>query len=280
MTKMGTIARKDISDASRSRLLWGAVSLMVLVLVLAWNDSGALLERAENNPILYAINPFGMFVPFVAIVLGYKSIVGERTSGRIRILLGLPGRRRDVVFGKYLGRMVVFLVIMSVTVVTLIALSFVRLENVNPYELVGAAALLFLYGFAWTGMTVGISSSVSSETRAVAAIVGLFVLFLALWEATVLPIFALLFTGSASTQGLDHIVTADGPTWYLYATRLNPVHVFDGSRYNMAELVENAANGTVASVHGPDLFGFAMLLAWAIIPIAIGYWRFERAELS
>jgi ABC-2 type transport system permease protein len=51
---------------------------------------------------------FGLnIVPVLALVASYLAIAGERESGTLKLLLGMPPTRREVVLGKLLGRLAV-----------------------------------------------------------------------------------------------------------------------------------------------------------------------------
>lgn len=104
-----TVAKKDFQDGIRSR------SLLVLIVVFAVFMTGAAYFFTELRPqpsgdpemtaVLYSLFvPTVFLLPIVGTMVGYKAIVGERESGSLKFLLGLPHTRLNVVFGKLLGR--------------------------------------------------------------------------------------------------------------------------------------------------------------------------------
>ncbi|ELZ04873.1 ABC transporter permease subunit [Natrialba asiatica] len=284
MNSVTAIARTDIADAIHSRTLWGATGLMTVLVAISWVGLSANLVEQADTPLLTAIDSFGLWVPLVAIVLGYEAVIGERESGRIRFHLGLPSTRRELIVGKYLSRVSVLVTALVVSTGVLVVLVFVRVDEIPLVPLLSAVILLALYGLAWIGMAVGVSSVVSSKTRAVAAVVGLYALFGPLWGQIVLPActrFVQLLTGTTQSVDFARLTYADGPTWFLYVARLSPLEAFDAARYYIRDLLEIALmGGRTTAAHGPNLFGLAVLLCWAIVPVALGVWFFDRVDLE
>ncbi|ELZ11488.1 ABC transporter permease subunit [Natrialba aegyptia] len=285
MNSVAAIARTDIADAIHSRTLWGTTGLMTALVAISWLSLSTELVEQVDTPLLTAIDSFGLWVPLVAIVLGYEAVIGERESGRIRFLLGLPSTRRELIIGKYLSRVSVLVTALVASLGVLAVLVFVRVDEIPLVPLLSAVILLVLYGLAWIGMAVGVSSIVSSKTRAVAVVVGLYALFGPLWGQIVLPAcvrFGELVTGTTQSINLTGRLTyADEPTWFLYVARLSPLEAFDAARYYIRDLLEIAlVGGQTTAAHGPNLFGLAVLLCWAIAPVALGVWFFDRVDLE
>lgn len=124
-----SVARKDFRDALRSRWLIGLTLFFALLIggstVLFY---GVLLKGAgANSEALFGLTtaPGGIFsfsfagmlgfvLALIALVTAHGSLIDERESGTIKLLLSLPNSRRDVVFGKLVGRTLVVLVSMLV----------------------------------------------------------------------------------------------------------------------------------------------------------------------
>src|SRR6056297_1139521 len=159
MSAVTTIARKDFKDSLRSRSLWVITGLMTLLIAAAWlTFTASPISQQADRPFTLAIAQFTLWIPLAAIGLGFKSVVGERTSGSVRVLLGQPGTRRDVVFGTYLGRLTIFVVAILISLSVLSGLVFADYDNVTVTAVTGGTIALLLYALAWIGMTVGVSS--------------------------------------------------------------------------------------------------------------------------
>lgn len=105
------IARKDFEYAMRSKMLWGITSVFVAFLVMSLLSAEQLFPDPVTVDTAMALADVAMlaqlFVPGVALVAGYMSVVGERRSGSLRALLSCPFSRFDVVAGKLVGRTLV-----------------------------------------------------------------------------------------------------------------------------------------------------------------------------
>ncbi|NEU55617.1 ABC transporter permease [Halorussus sp. MSC15.2] len=278
------IAKKDITDAFRTNTVWTAVGFMTILVLARWISIGPKFIELSSHPFLLATAQFDLWLPLFAIVIGYNSVVGERETGRIRLLLGFPSKRWDLVFGKFIGRTVVLVIGILVSVVLLGTLVVLQVGNFNLIDIVSGTWTLFLYGVAWMGATVGVSSFVSSGRRAIGIMFGLYAFFGPLWTQLGLPLLSILITGNPSTENIElaEILTyADGPTWYLYASRISPFEAFAGANRYVSDLFGLVLTGkTTSAPHLPNLFGIVMLLAWIFLPVTFGYWRFKQAEFE
>ncbi len=276
-----TIARKEIEDAARSRLVWGLTLVLLIVTVPPFYGmtNSTFIDGAVDATEWLPGN-FENYVSMIATIAAYRAVVGERESGSLRILFGQPVTRRDVVVGKLLGRVALVAAVLFVGTLGLGAVV-VAAYGTLPLALFAVmAAYVVAYGAVWTAVTVGVSAAAPSRLQAIAALLGLFLFFgpFQLWDSLAVPLAALAFTGSASVTGIDQLDPGTWPTWYQYVQRLNPMENFAMSR----EFVASLADPSIGYFGGPlvNLFGLAVLLSWAVVPLALGYWRFDRADLG
>jgi len=262
-----TVARKEFRDAGRSRSLWALTALMVLSVAVAVYIIGFLLSAAPENEITGAALVGGMaqqgrfFVTSLVSVLGlmvaYASIVGERSSGSLKLLLGLPYSRRDVVLGKFVGRSSVFAV---ATVVAFVVGFFVLLTYglVSPIDYLFLVLLTTVLGVAYVSIGVALSASIRTRSRAAAVAVGVFFFFKFLWDTSLVP------------RVVVYAVRRDMsvPGWYEYLVALGP---------NVA--YSNVAGGYVGSFGNVEMFSVAVLAFWVVIPLLFGWRVFEKSDL-
>jgi len=121
-----------------------------------------------------------------------------------------------------------------------------------------------------------------------AIVVGLYMVFVALWE--------LLTAG-------PHLLYDEGPpveaeTWYLVLDQFNPIFAYTNLANQVVEgsifpfqfqygLQSMEAYGMTPAERYPgdapfylqEWFGVVVLLFWLAVPVAIGYYRFERTDL-
>lgn len=291
------VARKDFEDVVRSKMLWSIVTVfvafmgfMLLVATQVVDPEGSGSGTVEA---LAFVAGFGkLFVPVVALVAGYMAVVGERRSGSLRVLLGYPHSRRDVVAGKLVGRagVIVLAFVAGFALMTVLVAALFSFPPVETFLSLVAVATLF--GLAFTGIAVGISAAAPTRGKAMALAIGTFLLCLVFWEGLAAGVH---YAVHDSLPGLE----ADA--WYFLLKRLNPIaaydaltaEVLDSAVATMVNLpVEDVPRGTPPEqlrlenrvegdlpVYLEPWFSAVILLAWGVVPAALGYRRFERADL-
>ncbi len=281
-----TVAKKDFEDAVRSR------KLMLLTAVFALFTLGGAYLAAEFGElfgeelgdgaqstielVLALQTSAGFLVPIIALVVGYKAIAGERESGSLKFLLGLPHTRRDVVVGKILGRSAVvavsILIGFGVGFVGLLA--FVGSVSIVDYLLFTLVTILF--GVVYVCLGVGVSSLTKSTSRAAIGAFGIILFFWFLWS-TLVQVALYLVEGEFFME--------EFPEWYISLLSISPDAaygsaigaVFSDSSFTMADAYQYDV-GELPLVAEP-WFGFVILALWALFPLAIGLWAFGRADL-
>lgn len=279
------VARKDFEDASRSMTLWALTALLIL-LVAGLSAVPYLLATDAQAPgfedaLAFLFTPIGFLVPIIGLVVGYQAIVGERESGSIRFLLGLPNSRRDVLVGKLLGRTGVVAVATVIGFLVGAVVIAALYDGFAVADYLGLAAFSLVVGLVYVAIAVGVSASVTSRAKAVAGVLGIFVVFDVLWQFVPMSIYWLL-------EGELPNLFENVPAWYVFVERLSPGESLSAIALT---LVEFAGAGdldlTAAGRVGGELpfylenwFAWLIVLAWIAVPLAIGYYRFERAILS
>lgn len=282
MTRTATaIARNDVADAGRSKLLWGAVVVLLIVAVPDYlRMTGGELLATPTRAVRFVPQTLVNFVAPVALITAHRAVVGERESGSLRVLFGHPVSRRDVVVGKLLGRSALTAAVLCIAMAALGVVTVVQYGTLPLATFLAMTAYVVAYGVVWTAIVVGVSAAASSRLQAISAGLALFLFFgpFQLWGTLALPLFALAFTGSTSLEGISSLDPSTWPTWYEYVLRLNPMENFVQTRYAAASLVDS----TTGVIGGTGLFGFAVIAAvlWAAVPVSVGYWRFERTDLD
>jgi len=262
-------AKKDVLDAYRTwRLGFTAVAFVLFLAVPTYfRMNGAVVD----DPNFFATTGFVLFlVPLAALMLSYDAVAGERERGSLKLLLGLPATRRDVVAGIAVGRGVV-VGIATVVGVVASALVFVALGGSLPVgSFVAFLALAVLLGAAYVGPAVGLSAALSTANRAMAATVGFFLLTLLGWSS-IPNLLRYVLNGFSAPGGPK-------PEWAVFLDRLSPVAAYDAAFSGYVETGGTLVSAGDAFYHS-DWFGVLVLVAWAVVPVALGYRRFRRADL-
>ncbi|MFA9425797.1 ABC transporter permease [Natronorubrum sp. A-ect3] len=289
-TQITTVARKEFEDAGRSKLLWSLIGLLVGIVVIGYTAIWYTADDVTAAEVLGFLGfPLQTIVPIAALIAGYMAVVGERRSGSIKLLLGLPPNRSDIVFGKLLGRMAVVGTAVVLAFLVALVLGAAFFGSVPLADWVAFGAITLLFGVAFAGLAVGVSAGVSTRGKSMALVVGLYMLFVALWELVTAGPYYLLY---------DEGPPVEAETWYLVLEQFNPMSAY-------TTLASNAIDGEVfpftfqygledfeasqltpaeryagdAPFYLQDWFGVVVLLFWLVVPVAIGYYRFRNTDL-
>ncbi|WP_181691513.1 ABC transporter permease [Natronomonas sp. LN261] len=282
------VAEKDFRDAIRSRLL------IVLTLLFTLFSAGAAYLVTEIDPPQQAaltgevttvllisglVSATAVFIPIVSIAVAYRSLAGERDSGSLKLLLSLPNSRLDVVLGKFVGRSGVVAVALFVGFAVGIVVTASLADAFSPLEYVVFVGISMLFAFVFIAITVGVSAFTSSTSRAAYGAFGLFVVFQFLWSS--------LAQGVAyAVNGFSFEGIEEGDAvfeLFQLLTILDPTAAYQqGTLWVVRSLDESgelAANNSELAFYLQDWFGFIVMALWIVIPLAVGYARFESSDL-
>ncbi|PCR92094.1 ABC transporter permease subunit [Natrinema ejinorense] len=287
---VATVARKEFDDAGRSKLLWSLIGLLVGLVVVGYVGIWYTVDDVTAAEALSFLGtPLQVIIPIAALIAGYMAVVGERRSGSIKLLLGLPPNRTDVVFGKLVGRMGVVGLAIGLAFVVSLVLGAVLFGAVPFVDWLGFGAVSLLFGTTFVGLAVGVSAAVSTRGKSMAIVVGFYMVFVALWELLTAGPYYLLY---------DQGPPVEAETWYLVLDQFNPIFAYTNLASSLVEgslypfqfqygLQSMEAYGMTPAERYPgdapfylqDWFGIVVLSFWLVVPVAIGYVRFRRTDL-
>ncbi|CCQ35421.1 ABC-type transport system permease protein [Natronomonas moolapensis 8.8.11] len=279
------VAEKDFRDAIRSRLL------IVLTLLFTLFSAGAAYLVTEIDPPQQAaftgevttvllirglVSATAVFIPIVSIAVAYRSLAGERDSGSLKLLLSLPNSRLDVVLGKFVGRSGVVAVALFVGFAVGIVVTASLADAFSPLEYVVFVGISMLFAFVFIALTVGVSAFTSSTSRAAYGAFGLFVVFQFLWSS--------LAQGVAyAVNGFSFEGIEEGDAvfeLFQVLTILDPTAAYrQGTLWVVRRLADNGESAPDLAFYLQDWFGFIVMALWIVVPLAVGYTRFESSDL-
>jgi ABC-2 type transport system permease protein len=272
------VARKDFEDAARSKMLWGITVLFVLATAgVMYAVSAFTDDFTAKQAIGLLSQPATLLVPLAALVVAYLAIAGERESGSIKLLLGLPHTRRDVVLGKLIGRSSIVGVATIIAFIAGAIVLFVQYGSFPVTDFLVQGVVTFIFGMVFVGIAIGFSSMAATRSRAMAGAIGLFFLFELVWSIIPLGVYYLIEGGMPSG--------ADGfPPWYLLLQLINPTNAYSIAAGfltdpNAPSLYAELVNGSTP-FYLEGWFSLVILAFWLVVPVMLGYWRFERADIS
>jgi ABC-2 type transport system permease protein len=301
------VARKEFRDAIRSRWLHGSTLFFALFLGGAAALFFGVLIGPEGRQVS---NLFGFFanlgvfsfsfpgllalvLGFIALSTSYGSITGERETGSIKLLLSLPNSRLDAVVGKFLGRSAVVVAALLVGFLFVFVVLVATGTRLQLGSFVPQVALTALLGMAFVSIGLGISALAGSNREATLATMGLYLIFAVLWGSISEGIPKLL-NYAAEQVGMGGVSELTRVKLGVFLKYLNPLKAYETlaaelyygpaqARLVSATFGEQTALGPVFQESIPFYFSggviFAILLAWIVLPVAVGYWAFERDDL-
>ncbi|SFS32769.1 ABC transporter permease [Halostagnicola kamekurae] len=296
------VAKKDFQDAVRSWVFWGLSFLFFLLLVgitggIAYfsTGSGSTQELTTGGLISIVRDVTRVIIPLIALILGWKSIAGERESGTIKVLLSLPHSRKDVVLGKLIGRSAVLSLSMIIGFGLAAIVVAGLLGSFDIAQYVGLLGMSILYGIAYTGIAVSLSSLTKSTTLAGGAVFGVFLLFYGAWYLIRIGFSMLvqrdIISGVTYTRttelsdGTTREMTGERvPDFVLFLDSLDPGTAFNNALSIVSPAIDGVRYPDYIFPNGmpfylEDWVSFIILLCWIVIPTAIALWRFDRVDL-
>ncbi|WP_135536081.1 ABC transporter permease subunit [Halostella pelagica] len=267
------IAYKDVNDAGRSKTIWLLFGLL-LVLSVGYAYLHRYVGEEAFSPFITGLSRIvGVGLPLLAILLGYKSIIHERSSGSLLLTLSLPHDRRDLAVGTFVGRSLVLLV------PTLVALVVAGAAGAAFYGTDGLATypwFLFataLYGLSFVGIAVGLSMSTTVDRWVTFGALGGYLLLVTFWEAFHSVTLLLL-------HRFDFTVLTDLPDWALLFRLVEPWQAYNRLlRFGVDTSLASRYVGDGVPVYVDWWMGIVLLVAWTCVPLALGFYRFSRSDL-
>ena len=269
----GPIARKDVSDSSRSWRFWIFFSLVLVVIGGYALGYVIWIEDSFESFITGFATMLGLFLPLLGILLGYKAVIHERNSGSILLTLSFPHSRKDLVFGKFLGRSIVLLVPTSLALgITGVAgLLVYQASDLIPFPWMVLNTLL--YGAVFLSLAIGISLSVTNGRSATLGAFASYLLFVMFWENLVTGFVFIL-------HRFDFSVIDNLPDWALFARLLKPSEAYYRA-IRVGYDIEQA--GPYLAADAPWYVDWWMaviiLVGWIVVPLALGYYQFSRSDM-
>ncbi|PSP40201.1 ABC transporter [Halobacteriales archaeon QH_10_70_21] len=276
------VAEKDFRDAIRSRLM-----IVVAVMFVAFTGGGVALGQAfglQSGTVVGLIlsvmlQGTAIFIPLVALGIAYRSIAGERESGSLKVLLSLPNSRLDVVIGKFLGRSAVVSVAIVVGFISMLIAAAATFEGNIPAESIlmfMLAALLLAVVFV--SVAVSVSAFADSSFAAAIGAFGFFVLFQFAWGGLVF----LLRYAVNGFETPDFGLGTETPDWVEVLFVVNPMNGWrQSTRWLLRRVSEEqeVQETSVEAFYLEPWFGFVVLAVWVVLPLVVGYLKFESADL-
>ncbi|WP_458206789.1 ABC transporter permease subunit [Haladaptatus sp. NG-SE-30] len=264
------MAKKDLLDAYRK---WTLGTIIVFFVLFFGVPTYFRVSNVVDTATVDFFAGMGLvlfLVPLVGLLQSYDAIAGERELGSLKLLLGLPYTRRDVVMGMAVGR-VTLISVATVTGILVAALVFIAFGGlVPPADFAVFLVLAVLLGGAYAGAGVGISAASKTKNRAMVGSVVFYLMTVVGWFA-IPTTFQYVLNGFSMPQGAQ-------PEWVIFIDRLGPVKAYQTATNALME------SGGMWVPPGDAFyysgwFAIVVLVCWAVVPVTLGYRRFRSVDL-
>lgn len=277
------IATLEARRLARSPGVWIAGLLFAATIVLgvsipavAMSDPDAAIGAA------FLLGPgVELMLPLIVIVFTYGAVANHRARGSVHVFLQAPVDRRSVLGGILLGRICIVLALIGGGLVIAVG-SIWFLYGPPPLRPVAAfVGITLVAGVVLTCIGVGVSACFRRPVRALAVLIGGFLLAHFLWELLVSGTYT-AWTGTANGSWLIEVLTLVSPL-EAYDT------LADGVLPASPHLELSLDGGETATERG-DIAGgklgartaigaLVSLIGWAVTCLVVGIRQFSTAEI-
>lgn len=277
MKNIWTIASKEIRDGSRNRWVIMITLIMAgLALVLALLGS-APIGTTSINPLAVTVVSLSslsiFFIPLIALLLAYDSIVGEAERGTLLLLLAYPLSRWQVIAGKFCGH----LVLLAVAILVGYGIAGLVISQTGDAQLTNATLGSFarllassvLLGAIFLALGYLISAAVTERGTAAALAIGVWLLFVLVYDMGLL---AMLAADGGET------ISEQAVTWILLANPTDAYRMLNLTGDQQTALLSGMA-GLSARLQVPVVALIALLIGWVLVPLFAASLVFARRQL-
>ena len=274
MSNILTLTAKEIRDGYRNKWVGATILIMtVLAQVLTFLGS-APVGTTSISPLTVTVVSLSslsvFFIPLIALLLSYDSIVGEDERGTLMLLLAYPVSRTSSALGKYFGQLAILSLAIFVGYGT--AIVTVILGGTSPmselewgifYKLLGSSIML---GSAFIGLGLLLSVLVKDRGTAAAWAIGIWLFFVVLFDMALLGVLS---------SPAAHFLGNDLVKWVMMA---NPADAY--RMLNLATSEDTALLSGMAGLRSDQIVSplilLAILFAWMVMPVVMTCAAFQR----
>lgn len=269
-----TLTKKEFMDNVRNKWIIVISLIFVGLILLVSAYGGAQTQQQEQGfqgykfTISIGSSLVVLLISIVAIILGYKAIVGEIQTKSVALLLASDLGRKDVLMGKFLGLAAVLSICIfgGLGIGGMIIGVFSGFEDANLY--LAFIGLSFLFSLTYLSISLMMSTFVNKRSHALAGGIFIWIFFNIIWD---LVRFGIL-VASGWEMPADPGQTMTMPDWYYSMGALNP-----NSLYSMG------LNRVLENADLPELLDTPLiticLLAWFVLPLVLSVLWLDRKDL-
>lgn len=274
-----TIARWDFRNVRRSRSLRAFTGVLTVLFCLFVFTSDP--DPSQDGVFMSLSRMFGvvaLLAPILVFPVTVMSITGERTSGSIKYLLGLPNTRFDVYVGKFASRVAITSIGITVAFAISSLFMWIRFGFPLTRDFGTFVGITILYASVWVAISIAVSGISRAKGTAFGGVLAMYFLFAVLWN---------FLPGISPTESTAFLVESvlnmsPKPNLYQFVKTLSPTFAYVEATQHLVFQVEHTHDLEGVNESAFYLQGWFMpvlKLGWIAITLAIGYARFRATEI-
>ncbi|MCK5423915.1 MAG: ABC transporter permease [Emcibacter sp.] len=276
MNRLWTLITKEVRDGYRNRwVIMITLIMTTLALILSFLGS-APTGTTSVSPLAVTVVSLSslsiFFIPLIALLLAYDSVVGEAERGTLTLLLTHPVSRTEVILGKFIGHL--FLLTIAIVVgygVAGLTISLTGETNFADQEWKSFIRLLLssvLLGAIFLSIGYMVSAWVRERGTAAAMAIGIWLLFVLLYDMGLL---ALLASGDSGING-------ELVKWLMLINPTDSYRMFNLTSSSDTALLSGMA-GLSSEHRVSDASLILIMMSWVIAPLVTACAIFKRRQL-
>ncbi|THF55510.1 ABC transporter permease subunit [Ollibium composti] len=267
---------KEVREGLRNRWVVAATGLLAaLALTLTFLGSaptGTVGAGALDVVVISLASLTIFIVPLIALLISHDAIVGEIERGTMTLLLSYPVRRRQVLFGKFMGHLAIL------AFATCVGYGLAAIALLVTGKAVGAGswaafmamtASSVLLGAVFVAIGYLVSALVADRATAGGVAIGIWLVFVVLYDMALLGLLVADQGRAVSGGTLDALLLFNPTDAYRLFNLAGSGNIAAAS--GMAGTVQTAVLAPAALL--------AALAAWVVAPMALAALVFSRREL-
>jgi len=270
------IAGKEIQEGLRN---WWVIATTLLLAALALTLTFLGSAPTGNvgvhalDVVIVSLSSLTIFLlPLIALLISHDAIVGEIERGTMLLLLSYPVGRWQVLLGKFVGHLAIlaFATVLGYGAAALALLATgttIAAEDWAAFgKMIGSSIML---GASFIAIGYLVSASVRERGRAAGIAIGIWLLFVLIYDMALLGLLVADQGRLISAGALDALLL------------LNPTDIY--RMFNIAGSANVSAFSGMAGLAGTMTLSpmglLAALAAWTLVPLALAKLAFARKEL-
>ncbi len=271
MTRILTIATTELRLARRN--MWVALAtallaLFALALAFLGAGQGAGLKADVMSLTAASLASLSVYlIPLLALLMSYDTLAGEIDRGTLALIFATPVKRGEVLAGKFLAQTV------AVGGAVLIGFglagaALALVYGTTPEGLTAWARLVtssIALGAVFVALGIALSASTSRSATAAALAIGLWLLFVVLYDLALLG--GVIAAGSST-------FTSDVFPWLVLANPADAFRIFNLSALDAAPV--SGIDGLSRTMPFPPIATLLAMAGWLAAALIAGLLRMKR----